>query len=137
MSFRDLILHNFRLKMFSVVAATVIWFAIHNGIQNDRALIPPTINHSVPKETIRVSVTEKRQPGDPRVFTTDPKEVYVEILGEQPALDRAKATGLTAYVDLTGYRSGILTNKVNVPAPLNVRILEITPPEVTVEQISP
>jgi hypothetical protein len=137
-SVRGLILHNFWLKAFSVVLATVVWFFIHDGIRHDTALNQLSINHLLAQEYIRVPVTMQTNAGDTRVFRFTPNEVVVIAVGEETALRRAAKQDIKAYVNLTDFHSREPTTmelRADVPADINV--LEISPPVVTVQQMAP
>ena len=82
MSLRDFIQHNFWLKLFSLLLATLIWFAINFGIKSGlRPVQNPIINQTT-RQIIRVPVRVLTQPGDQRVFKVDPRDVDVTLTGE-------------------------------------------------------
>ncbi|MGA2176174.1 MAG: hypothetical protein ABSH38_14455 [Verrucomicrobiota bacterium] len=137
MSLRSLIFHNFWLKTFSVVLATVIWFFIHDGIRHDNVPTQLSINHLLAQEYIRVPVTVQTNIGETRVFRVTPSEVVVTAVGEQTALLGTKQD-IKAYLNLRDFHSKEpVTEELRVDAPTNINVLEINPPVVTVQQVSP
>ena len=118
------ILHNFRLKLFSVAIATVIWFAIHYGIRNDLSISQLNINR------INVPVTIIIPPGDPRQFKLNPPEVVVYAVGDLMALRR----GVRVSVDLTAFHPPQSTAEdVHVEAPPEINVIDFNPKTVAVE----
>jgi hypothetical protein len=137
MSLRSLILRNFWLKAFSVVLATAIWFFIHDGIRQDAALHQFRLAHGLPQGYIRVPVTIQTAPGDQRVFRWEPTEVVVIAQGEDAALRRAAQHDLKVYLNLTSFRSTEpVTEELQVEAPADIAVVDISPSVVTVRQVS-
>ncbi len=138
MSFQNLILRNFWLKAFSVVLATVIWFFIHDGIRHDAALSQLTLEQPLPHEYIRVPVTIQTAPGDTRVFRLTPKEVVIIAEGEKASLERAAKQDFKVYLNLTDFHAkGTVTEALQADVPPSITMLEISPPVVQVQKISP
>lgn len=135
MSLQDLILRNFWLKFFSVALATVIWLSIHYSIQSESKLSQLSINHLLAQEYIRVPVTVVTTPGDPRVFRITPNEVVVIAVGEETALRHAANKNIKVSLDLTDFHSKEATAmELQIEAPPDVTVQEISPSTVTVEQ---
>jgi hypothetical protein len=137
MSLRNLILRNFWLKAFSIILATVIWFFIHDGIRHDAALNELT-NRPLPQEYIRVPVTIQTRPGDSRVFRATPSAVIIIAEGEETALRRAARQDIRACVNVTDFNyKEPVTEELRADVPTNINVLEISPPVVKVQQVSP
>jgi len=138
MSVRRLILHNFWLKFFSIALATMIWMAIHYGIHNDFPITQLAINRLLVQEYIRVPVSAIVAQGDKRVFKINPIEVVVIAVGEEKSLLKAAPKNIKVYIDLTNFHSRQITDaEVHADVPPDINVLEISPPTVTVEPISP
>jgi hypothetical protein len=132
-SLRQLILHNFWLKLFSVAMATVIWLAIHYSIHEE-----VNTNQSLRSEYIRVPISVKTVIGDKRVFRLTPDEVVVTAVGEDDALLRATRKDIRVNLDLTYFNTKEPTTKELVAdAPTDIKVLAISPPAVEVKLISP
>ncbi len=138
MSLRALILNNFWLKLFSVLLATLIWFAIHFGIANDFRIPQNPITNPTVTQFLRLPIRVLTQPGDSRVFKVDPDEVIVTVTGEGAVLRDLTPKTIAAYVDLANSRSARETNqqiKLNIPG--GVTVVNFAPRAVNVEQVSP
>ncbi len=126
MSLRDLILHNFWLKLFSIALATVIWLSIFYSIHNEQNL------------NIRVPVSVQTNPGDQRVFRVTPDEVVVIAVGKRAALFQATRKDIRVYIDLTHFTAKVSpAEELKAEAPPDVNVLEIIPSTVEVRQVSP
>jgi hypothetical protein len=133
MTLRNLILHNFWLKLFSIALATVIWLGIHSSIHD--AL---NANQSLTPEYIRVPVMVKTTPGDKRVFRITPDEVVVTAVGKDAALLQATKRDIRVNLDLTAFNATTSTSqKLKADAPPDIIILEILPSTVEVQQVAP
>jgi hypothetical protein len=137
MTLRSVILHNFWLKAFSVVLATVIWFFIHDGIRHDAAARLQTLDHALPQGYIRVPVTIQTEPGDKRVFRWEPTEVIVIAQGEEAVLRRAARRDIKVYLNLINFHSTqAVTEQLQVQAPADINVIDISPSVATVRQVS-
>jgi len=129
-SLRRLILHNVWLKLSSIALATVIWLAIHYSIHNETGLIGP--------KYIPVPVSVHTAPGDTRVFRVTPHEVVVIAVGEAAAMRQAASNEVRVTADLTDFTSKeIVTRKLRAEASPDIHVLDISPAEVQVQQVSP
>jgi hypothetical protein len=132
-SLRDLILHNFWLKLFSIAMATVIWLAIHYSIHDQL-----NSNQSLRSEYIRVPVSIKTTPGDNRVFRVTPDVVVVTAVGKDDALLRATRDDIRVNLDLTTFNgSASPSRELKADAPPDISVLAIAPATVEVRQVSP
>lgn len=137
MSLRSLILRNFWLKTFSVVLATVIWFFVHDGIRQDAELHAFSVEHGLPQAYIRVPITLQTEPGDKRVFRWEPTEVVVIAQGADAALRRAAQQDIKVYLNLTAFHSmEPIQEELQVEAPADISVIDISPSVVTVRQVS-
>jgi hypothetical protein len=138
MSLRGLILHNFWLKLCSIALATVIWLAIHYSIHGESPIGPPGSNQLLAHDYFLVPVTVKRSPGDKRLFRIDPTDVVVTAVGDDAALRRAARKAIRVEVDLTNFKShSAVVEELKAEVPPDIKVLEINPTNVTVEDVSP
>ncbi|HWD21107.1 MAG TPA: CdaR family protein [Verrucomicrobiae bacterium] len=132
---RDLIFHNFWLKTFSVALATVIWLAIHYGIQHDETPSETIMNRLSARQLFRVPVSVVKLPSDARAFKVYPTEVTVAVTGEEPDLGRTSAANLKVFVDLTDFPSNkVVLTPLHAEAPAGVAVRDLRPASVTVEE---
>ena len=138
MSIRALILHHFWLKLFSLMLATLIWFAIHFGIQSGLRSPEILIINPTTKQFSRVPIRILSQPGDARVFKVSPKEVVLTVVGEEAILRELTGESISVFVDLTNVHSSHETNQqVKLDIPSGVTAIRVEPRTVNVEQVSP
>lgn len=138
MSLRAFIQHNFWLKLFSFVLATLIWFAIHFGIKGDFRLPQNPITTPTSREFARLPVRILGRSADSRVFKVEPDQVFVKVTGEAAVLNDLNLQDIAVYVDLANVRSIRETNqRVRVDIPDGVTVITVSPRAVNVEQISP
>ncbi|MEO6035699.1 MAG: CdaR family protein [Verrucomicrobiota bacterium] len=138
MSIRAFIQHNFWLKLFSFVLATLIWFAIHYGIRGDFRLPQNPITTPTTREFSRLPVRILSRSGDTNVFTVVPAYIYVQVTGEAAVLANLNPQNIAVYVDLANVRSLEETNQqVRLDFPDGVTIIKVAPRAVNVELVSP
>ncbi len=138
MALRDYILNHFWLKLFSLLAAVLIWFWIQQGIETDRKIGPNPFVNFTSRESVPVNVTVLTPPGDARVFKVVPAQVYVTITGEAAVLNELTRKELKAYVDLTDLkRNEDDERKVQLHVPSGVTVIRISPQAVKIQQVSP
>ncbi len=132
---RHLIFHNFWLKAFSIALATVIWLAIHYGIQNDTTPSQTIMNHLLAHKWISVPVSVIQRPADRRSYKVTPATVSVSVTGEDMDVQTASDAGLRVFVDLTDFPSNrVMVAELRSEAPPGITVREIRPPSVTVEE---
>ena len=138
MSLRDFIQHNFWLKLFSLVLATLIWFLVHLGIESGHPRPASPIINSTTVQFFRQPVRVLTQPGDARIFKVDPGEVIVKLTGEPAVMRDLAPENVFVYIDLSNSRSARETNQqIQLNIPSGVFLMDVVPRAVNVEQISP
>src|SRR5436190_5498940 len=99
MNARELILHNFWLKAFSLVLAIMIWLAIHSNLQTESgaqaAFRPPEIGLYARPIMLMTS------PDDHTSYMVEPLAVNVKVNGDSELLKKLNPNDLQVYVDLT------------------------------------
>jgi hypothetical protein len=139
-SLRRLILHNFWLKFSSVALATLVWLAVHHSIHSDTDILRSqlNLNRLLAQEYIRVPISVKTSPADKRVFRITPSDAVVIAVGEDAALRRAASKDIRVNVDMTDLDAKeTITRKLQADAPPDINVLDISPSEVQVRQVSP
>ena len=115
-STREAILHNFWLKLFSIVLATMIWFAIfgaQNNLRPDRPLIG-----NVTREFHQVPITMMKSASDLRGFRVEPSVVDITVNGPLGKAQALTPRGLEVFIDLTDVRDTVgLTKKSRCGCP--------------------
>ncbi|KAF0178226.1 MAG: hypothetical protein FD161_1973 [Limisphaerales bacterium] len=125
MSARDAILQNFWLKLFSLVLATMIWFAIF-GAQNNLRPSQPALG-TVTRKIEHVPITVMKSAADLRAFRVEPSQIDVTVRGPIAEVQALTARQLEVFINLTD---------VHDTAGLNKKILVHTPPGIAVVAVS-
>lgn len=138
MALRDYILNHFWLKLFSLLAAILLWFWIQTGINKEHKLGQNPFMNFSSRESVPVAVTVLGPPGDARVFKVEPSQIYVTITGEAAVLNELTRKELKAYVDLTDLkRNEDDDRKIELHVPDGVTIVRLSQRSVKVQQVSP
>ena len=132
MSLPPFILHNFWLKIFSVILAGLIWFAIESN-QSGFNLFSPRLKPRELRSPIRLMLS----PNNRSTFNVEPKEVVVKVSGEDSVLKKLSPDNVRAYVRLNDAPdlSGLFHVEVIVPA--DVTLQEVVPDQVSVQLAGP
>ena len=138
MALRDLVRHNFWLKLSSVFLATVVWFVIKYGSLSDTGIGHVPILNPVVQDNVEVLVRVLKHPGDARIFKVTPETIEIMITGESAILRNFSKEDFNAYVELANARPLPSTNQeVRLHVPQGVTVLNASPRAVVVEQVSP
>ena len=134
MPFRTLILNNFWLKVFSLVLATLIWFAIQSNQTNSRfpqTLLAPKFHTAALSCPVRIITS----PTSRAAYNIEPERVIVRVRGDEAVLSKLTPDSIQAYIRPTN--SPNLNNlfRVEVIVPRDVSLKEVSPEEVLVQSI--
>ena len=116
MSARDAILQNFWLKFFSLLLATMIWFAISG-----------TPLGTMTRKIEHVPITVMKSASDPRAFNVEPSHVDVTVRGPIADVQALTAQRLEVFINLSD---------VNDTAGLKKQIIVRTPAGIAVVLVS-
>jgi hypothetical protein len=121
---QKLVLHDFWLKLFSLVLAILMWFTVKT------ALAPPG---QLILDLPVMSVVEASSGAESSEFSIYPKMVSVTLQGDPRALDRLHKQDVRVRIDLTGLRtSHDLRCPVEVSTPAGISFLRVEPEEIEV-----
>ena len=138
MPLRHFIQHNFWLKLFSLLLATLIWFTIKFWIRTDFMVAENPIVNPVTRDFIQLPVFVLTHAGDARVFKVTPATVVVTVTGESALLRDLLRKDLKVYVDMTEIRHNeSASQKIRLHVPNNLTVIRVAPLAVSVEQVSP
>jgi hypothetical protein len=153
MSLRRFIEHNYWLKLFSLVLATLIWFiirplAIQTGNRGEKIRIQqPTFlqtSGTLTGSFSRLPVVVLSSAADPRSFRIEPPEVSVEVSADKEVMKDLLARDIQVLVDLTdllvtrppGQFTNALARKLTVNTPPGVALVRVEPSAVRIERLS-
>jgi hypothetical protein len=155
MSLRTFIEHNYWLKLFSLLLATLIWFiirplAIQTGkrpeaiqLQQPGTFLPAT--GIVEGSFSRLPVMVLSSAADPRSFRIEPPEVSIEVSGPKDLMKDLTARDIQVLVDLTdllvtrppGQLTNAFARKLTVNTPPGVNLVRVEPSAVRIERVAP
>jgi len=130
---RELIQHNFWLKLSSLILATLIWFTVFADQHNIQFSRNP-ITQPDSKRFAHVSVSIKARPGKQADIKLTPSEVAISVKGSPAILRNLGIQDVTAMVDVTqlGEGEGIIM-KVQVFTPNGTTVESVSPVEIRVD----
>lgn len=136
MSARDAILQNFWLKLFSLVLATMIWFAIF-GAQTTLRPDRPTLG-TVTRKFERVPITVMKSAADLRGFRVEPTTVEVTVSGPLAKVQALTPAQLEVFINLTDVNDTVgLTKKILVHVPPDIALRNVSPTEARITPVAP
>jgi YbbR domain-containing protein len=132
---RNLIFHDFWLKLLSLVFAVVIWKTISNVfLPKKDAASPITVFGTEVEQTYaNVPVLVIFPAAEVRTVSVEPSEVQVTVRGEPEAIRNLNPRDIHAQVDLTGIQSAsALRKRIEVTLPSGMIPARVVPDEVEV-----
>jgi YbbR domain-containing protein len=131
--FRQLIFHDFWLKLFSLALAVLIWVTVSFAIRQQGSPVS-TLGLPVKERSFfGLPVVVLSSAEDVRTFKVSPSEVEVTVQGEAKILDKLQGREIRVIVDLTGVTSrGDFFKRIEVATPPGVTHVRVVPPEVQV-----
>jgi YbbR domain-containing protein len=130
---RNLVFHDFWLKLLSLVFAVLIWLTV-TFAQTDGGrsfLLKPNMDE---KTYYNVPVLAILPAADIREVEVDPGEIQVTLQGESKLLQKLKPTDIRAQVDLTGIESARgLHKRIEIILPPGITYTRLVPDEVQVK----
>lgn len=135
MSARDAILQNFWLKLFSLVLATMIWFAIF-GAQNNLRPSQPALG-SVTRKIEQVPITVMKSAADLRAFRVEPSQIEVTVRGPIAEVQALTARQLEVFINLTDvHDTAGLTKKILVHTPPGIAVVAVSHTEASIAPVA-
>lgn len=129
---RDLIFHDFLLKLFSLALAVLIWFTI-TEVQKEASPLPRLTLNSEVRTFSNLPVVVMSAAQDVRSFKVYPSEVEVTVQGDAKILKTLTSKDIRVIVDLTGVEgSGGLRKRIEVSTPSGVTHVRVEPQDVEV-----
>jgi len=110
--FRHYVLHNFGLKLLSLLIATFLWFTISRDQQ------PAVV-------AIRVPIEFQHLPGNLEISSQTIPEAQVRVLGPERLVGQLRSTDVRAEIDIAGAQAGdrtldLTAQQIHVPKGLTV-----------------
>lgn len=128
----DLFTHNRWQKVFSLLFASLIWFAVHSGI----GLNP---QGSAPGHEFRafdgLPITVLTPAAAPGRYELAPAHVAVVLRGDAAVLAKVKPSDLEVYVNLAEATPTRLPRPIHVHAPPGTQVVSVNPAEARIERL--
>ncbi len=131
MSLRSFISHNFWLKIFSLILASLIWFAM----QSNQSLFAP--RRKTREFRCPVGLLTPPGPGSRPLYGLEPGAVIVKVRGDEGALRKLDPTTILAYVRLPEVTTLTRSLRVEVVVPREVTLEEVAPDQVSLQTVKP
>ena len=130
---RELLFHDFWLKLFSLALAVLIWLTVAFAIKKEGS---PVVALTVPLQEMAFSnlpVVVMSSAQDVRSFKVSPDQVEVTVQGEAKALRGIQAKDIRVIVDLTDIEAAqALKKRMDVSMPAGISLVRVVPSEVQV-----
>lgn len=136
MRLRELILSNFWLKAFSLVLATMIWFAIRSNIPTDATGSQNPFRLPAKDEFAR-PIMLMTAADDHQAYVVEPLSVNVKVNADTDALAKLNPNAIQVYVRLTDVMTVRGAFPVEVKLPRNISLQHVSPSHVHVEPAKP
>lgn len=140
----DFFLHNFWLKMASLILATLIWLTVQANLDKenrrvypDRVLSDEMDKRVVTQKRLELPVTVLVDGRNSTEYRSVPTNVAVTVSGETMRINSLSEQEFLAYIEtggVTNPQREIFPILVNLPA--NVTLLRVIPPMIRLKQAS-
>lgn len=120
--FRRYVLHNFWLKVFSLLAATTLWYAVARE---------PTAEIA-----FRVPIEFQHVPENMEIASEKVPEAQIRIRGPERLIREVAASQIHPVIDLSGARPGERTYDLNtgeISVPHGVEVVQVVPTQFRME----
>jgi YbbR domain-containing protein len=129
---RQLIVHDFWLKLFSLVLAFLIWFTVSLALQKEGAPVPTALGTKKQRVFFNLPVFINSSAEELRQAHVDPKDVAVTVEGEPGVVESLTSADVRVSVDLTGIQDAQTRRRVQVSTPAGISHIRVVPEEVEV-----
>ena len=136
MAARDIILHDFWLKSFSLVLAVMVWLAVHANIRTESSgsqnpFRPPEQDRFVRQIWLKTAGTDRQG------YSVEPPAVTIKVNADPAVLKKLNPNDIEVSVNLTGVTNVIGYFPVEVKLPRNVSLQSYSPSHVHIEPAKP
>jgi hypothetical protein len=130
---RDLIFHDFWLKLFSLTLAVLIWLTVTFAIHRDAAPVPGLGLDIRERKYIDLPVVVMSSAEDVRNFKVSPNAVRVTVQGDVKTLENLRSQDIHVIVDLTGIEAARgLRKRIEISTPAGITHVLVEPQEVEI-----
>ena len=135
MAARDIILHDFWLKSFSLVLAIMVWLAVHANIRTESGAQNP---FRLPEQDkFPHPIVLMTDPKDQQAYMVEPAYVTVKVNADADVLKKLNPNDIQVSVDLRHATNFPGAFPVDVKLPRNVSLQTYYPSHVHIEPAKP
>ena len=129
---RELIFHDFWLKLFSLALAVLIWLTVAFAIKKEAS--PVVALMAPPQQTFsNLPVLVMSSAQDVRRIKVSPSQVEVTVQGDAKTLRELQGKDIRVIVDLTDIEAARdLRKRIEVSTPPGISLVRAAPPEVQI-----
>ncbi len=131
---KHLFTHNRWQKIFSLLLASLIWFAVHSGLALNGA--SAELGRDV-RAWEGLPITVLTPAADLGHYEVSPAQVSVVLRGDAATLAKIRPQDLEVYVNLVEASDSHMTRRIHIYAPADTQVLSISPAEVQIERLPP
>src|SRR2546421_1590224 len=136
MAARDIMLHDFWLKSFSLVLAIMAWLAVHANIATTSSGSQNPLRLPEQDKFLR-PIRLMTDPKDQQAYQVDPVYVTVKVNADSQVLKKLNPNDIEVSVDVTHATNFHFAFPVEVKLPRNVSLQTYYPSHVHVEPAKP
>ncbi len=132
MAWRNFIFRNFGLKVFSLVLAALIWFAIQAQLHTG-ARFPGNPFRPLETREFHRPITVLASATNRLALRIEPKEVHVKVIGDASTIKKLQAHEIQVFVKLTDAPRLEGSFPIEVILPRDVNLQDLQPSHVSIE----
>ena len=130
---RNLVFHDFWLKLFSLVLAVLIWLTVTVSIKKEVSPVSSLVFTPAERMFYNLPITMISSAADVRDFKVEPREVELAVRGDAKTLQSLQSRDIRVFVDLSTFDPKTdKARRVEVATPAGVSHLRVNPEEVQV-----
>jgi hypothetical protein len=130
---RQLVLHDFWLKLFSLALSILVWVTVSFAIRQQGSPVNTLGLTMKERAFYNLPVVVMSSAEDVRNFKVSPNEIEVAVQGDGKILDKLQSKDIRAIVDLTGVEGARdLRKRIEISTPPGVTHVRVVPAEVQV-----
>lgn len=137
MTLQRLVLHNFLLKLVSLVLASLLWLVVQAGLQDNESATRRFARATASREFAQRPVLVLTEMASRRGFRAEPREVSVTVSGPGLTVEQLQDGELHPYVELMTpeQMKGEMPFKVHVQVPRGIKLEKVWPETVVIRPV--
>lgn len=136
MASKRIITHNFWLKLFSLMLAGMIWYAVFS-IQDEPRNVPGFQTGVQTRTFDQVAVQVLKSPSDTRLYKVSPAAVNVTVTADLKTLESLTPHDLQVFINLSSMHFESRKHDVHINITQPVVEFEVSPGYVFIDRLSP